>query len=478
MPRYKLIEAREKAGLTQRKLAELVGCERKAPNYWEAGTSNPRGYHCAKILDVLKDVLKDVLTEEDNDLFKNYPEGQIPQTVVSSPNNCSQLPTTQPLSPTCQKDTAQDRMDSSDSIDIQESEEEPSMDKGRRDLNSTIAAGIIAAGTGLTLVSSTQIITAPLVEADAYLDVCRTSIGTWWHWYDTGNYLELESALNKNVPVLKNIAKTVLPLQTTVSPLQKEAASLAVEAMIMQISLFSRNLKYSQRERHCYNAVQMGELSGDRNLLALAQYWYGDTFTYCYDQPLRAIDILNDALKDLGSSASVVRSTIYSDLSIAHAQDKDERNAKENEKLSRDYMEMARSAWPDNPELDPLFRCILHNLSELDQFDGKALLCLAERIPNSKYARQAYDLFEKSASQTASKGYLVQAIIRQADAARVLGYMDECVACLTNAYEKSRSISRLSQISGVISNMPLKWQKETSIQGLHKDITHAIVEYR
>ena len=169
----------------------------------------------------------------------------------------------------------------------------------------------------------------------------------------------------------------------------------------------------------------------------------------------------------------MVRSAIYSDLSIAHAQDKHEGNAKENEKLSRDYMEMARNAWPDNPELDPFFRCIGHSLSELDQFDGKALLYLAERTHNRRYAELALDAFEKSANTT-GKGFLVQAYTRRADAARVLGDMRECVTCLTNVVEIAVGLSRFIEAGDVISNMPDAWKRETDVQKLQKNITHAI----
>jgi transcriptional regulator with XRE-family HTH domain len=462
MPRYNLIEARELADLSQEELAEAIGAERRAVIAWERGDVTPQPGHRRRI--------REKLQSQDRQLFTNYPEVQTPLDDVDTSQSSHSDNEEPALSSPCQRESPHDTMDSSNSIAIPGSEQElVSMDKGRRNLNSTIAAGIIAAGTGVALVSSTQIITAPLVEADAYLDVCRTSIGTWWHWYNTGNYLELESALNKNVPVLKNIAKTVLPLQRTVSPLQKEAASLAVEAMIMQIALSTRNLKYSQRERHCYDAIQMGELSGDRNLLARAQYWYGDTFTYCYNEPQTAIELLNGALKNVSDvdGNPLIATRISSNLSIAHAQNHDETNA-------LDCIELAYSTMPSQPALDNRLDKVGH--AELDQFVGKAYLYLADRIPNRSYASQARDLFEKSISQTTV--YLVQAIVRLADAYRAIGDKDECVTCLTNAYEKSPNIQRLSQINDVLHRVPENWQKETPIQNLQKDITHALVVAR
>src|SRR5437764_8117366 len=176
--------------------------------------------------------------------------------------------------------------------------------------------------------------------------------------------------LLKNVPVLKRLA-------TTASPFQGMAASLAVEPYIILIRLASINRQFADRKIYCIDAVQMGALSEDRNLHAVAQFWQGDTFTYCYNQPQMAIDHLNGALSNVDGNA-VLRSAIYGDLSIAHAQHNDECNAKENEKKALEYAMMARQAMPDHPELDSSYRCINVEHSVLDQFEGRAFLYLAE----------------------------------------------------------------------------------------------------
>ena len=314
------------------------------------------------------------------------------------------------------------------------------------------------------------LVSSPRVDPEDYLDLCSASIGTWWQWYYEGNYRKLERVLLKHVPILKWLANTI-------SPFQRMAADLAVQAKIMQILLANSNLQFRERELYCADAVCFGALSSNRLMLALAQYWQGDTYTYCYDEPLTAIRHLNDALTTIGNESSLIRSAIYSDLSIAHAQDKDERNVKENEKLSCDYMEMARLTIPAYPELDPLHPCIGMGSSELDQFDGKALLCLAERTNNRRYAQTAYDMLKGAINkQATNNGYLGQAYIRKADAARVLGDMNGFVEDLTDGLRIASGLDRLTYARDIIGRVPPEWKQETAVQDLQKAITNAIQE--
>jgi hypothetical protein len=164
---------------------------------------------------------------------------------------------------------------------------------------------------------------------------------------------------------------------------------------------------------------------------------------------------------------------------MAHAQDKDETKAKENETRARDYAEMARLAIPKQPELDAFFPHIGLGHSELDQLEGQVYLYLAERFPNSGYARRAYDTFDKSTSKQAmNHAYLSQALIRKADAARVLGDMKEFVKCWTKGFliaVETNSMKRFSHAHDAMQQIPQAWQKETSIQSLQKDLSQAIV---
>ena len=102
---------------------------------------------------------------------------------------------------------------------------------------------------------------------------------------------------------------------------------------------------------------------------------------------------------------------------------------------------------PSFPNIDPLYEC-LHGPSELDQFEGKSYLYLAENFSKSSYARKAYDVFNESTNkQSASKGFFVQALIRKADAARALGDIDEFAKCLTKGLLKANNFSSSGRIS-------------------------------
>ncbi len=59
-------------------------------------------------------------------------------------------------------------------------------------------------------------------------------------------------------------------------------------------------------------------------------------------------------------------------------------------------MEMAHTAMPSYPELDPIYRYAQWNHQVLNALVGKAYLHLAEHFPTSGYAQQAYIALEKS----------------------------------------------------------------------------------
>jgi hypothetical protein len=319
---------------------------------------------------------------------------------------------------------------------------------------------------------SLALVSSPVVAPDEYLKQCSVILDACWQWLNRGDYRMVERALNAHVPTLDRFANTI-------SPYQEFAASRAVEAKIMQILLATRSLQFREREGYCVDAIRFGELSGDRNLHAIAQYWLGNTFTYCYHQPQRAISLLNDTLSGLDSDTSLIRCAIYSELSFAHAQDNNNTNFRHNEKLSQDYMEKARSTMPKYPELDPFYRSIDMGLSELDQIEGKVYLYLAEHFSDGGCAKRAYTTFERSSSKPAlSQSYQSGLLTKKADAARALGDMDECVTCLTNGLRIGVEIGNLKRISeahDVMHRMPEAWQRETTIQELQKDISHAIV---
>jgi hypothetical protein len=275
-----------------------------------------------------------------------------------------------------------------------------------------------------------------------------------------------------NIPVLKRLANTIFPLQSL-------AASLAVQATIMQIILATRNFDYVGREIHCAEAVRFGHLSGNLDLLAAALEWQGGTYIYCHRQPQTAIPLLNDALARLNSDALLSRSGVFIDLAVAYAMDKTQEDY---ETKAREYAELARMTMPDYPELDLLYPCIQYGQSELDQLEGKMYLYLAKHSSNRNYAESARDAFEKSISKQAmNQAYLGQALIHKADAARALGERGDFVKCLEQGIRiaiEINSMKRSNQANDVMRHIPNDWKHETSVQNLQKELSHAIVVAR
>ncbi len=469
MPRYNLMEARVLADLTQEELADAIGAERRAVIAWERGDATPQPGH--------RRAVRRELNNEDPHLFVNYPaeEAACQADAAYDEVDASESPPEEPASSSpCHLDVPHDRMDSSDSFHsaIPEPDKELSpMDKLRRAINNAIGTTLV----GVNL----QVITAPLIETEGnrgptvpseeYIPQCSVAIDDCREWLSQGKYSRVERALQVHIPTLRRLA-------TTMSPHQETAASLAVEAYILLIRLATVNLQFADRKIYCVNAVQFGALSGDRNLHAIALEWHGNTYTLCYHQPQRAIAIFNEMLPGCNSDMSqLTKSAIYSNLSIAHAQNGNEHQA-------RDYMEMAHTAMPSHPELDFSYRYIQFNASSLDHYEGIVYLHLTEHFPNGNYAQQAYYALEKSISKhPLNQSTLGRALIKRADAARALGDMGEFVKYLTQGFSigvEIDSIRCLSEAGGVMGEIPPEWKREDAVQDLQKEITHAIVVAR
>ena len=272
---------------------------------------------------------------------------------------------------------------------------------------------------------------------------------------------------------------TLTQYANTESEHQQEAAELAVQAMILQMILANHSLDYAGRKKLGADAVHFGRISGNPLYLAVSYAWHGDTFIYCYRQPQKAIVLFNKALKGLGSNALLNRSSLYSLLSIAHAQIEDETNAKENAKLARNYAQLARDTMPTYPEFDPFYQYIRMGKAEFDQFEGRMNLLLAGHFPNDNYGETAYGLFNNALEKEAmSSGQRGKTLIRKAHACIIQNKMHEFEESLRGGFDIVARINHqghLSLVDEVVSHIPPKWQKETLIQTLQSDISQVKV---
>ena len=464
MPRKHLKEARQLAGFTQEQFAAILKVNPGTVTGWETQDNTIRPCSIKPIKDVLGDDPHLFAIEKADKVEPVEATDEERSTgPLALPQNDTGLSVQEP----CHVPVVSDRVDSSDSITIHI----PGSVRGIRAFMELVRrqfmalAGKASGGflfSGLTV----GLVPSAAVDPEEYLSLCSESVDRWWEWLSEGRDQRVERALSKNVPVLKRLAYTA-------SPFQELAASLAVQAKIMQICLACRNLDFVESEIHCAEAIRFGAISGDRDTLAAALAWQGNAYTVCYHRPQTAIPILHDALSYLGSGPSVMRSSIYSNLSLAYAQDDTQDDF---EKKTRDYVELAHSAMPAHPELDPLYQSFLRwDHSVLKSLEGKASLYLARHFPNSDYAQKAYAVLDVPASSGTREGVRGGALIKKADAACALGDMREFVGCLEQGLSVSGTIRRMSEASDVMGRIPDVWQHETAVQNLQKEVSHALV---
>lgn len=414
MSRINLVKARQRAGYDQGQFAQLLEVDQSQLSKWESGKVYPTRFYRDKIHDILGD---------DPELFDIVYAG--------SPKGLRNI-----------------------------------MEMLRRQFLEWL--GGIGGASALGNVSL-AIVSAHVQSPDEYIEQAKIAIADCWDNLSLGLFHKVERTLNAHMPTLKRLA-------TTISPFQSVAANLGVQACVMKVLLATRNADFLERESRCVQAVQFGALSGDRRLWSTALYFQGETYTFCYNQPQRAIDIFNDALSLLGSDASLDKSRLYIDMAIAHAQQEDERERLANQKLARDYIEQAHMLIPSNPELDPFFsRYIRMGHSELVQFEGKVYLKLAKHFPNEKYGQWAYDALEKSIQgkpiNTPSR---CQALIRKADAARAMNELGHFKDCLEQALPLIGSEKKLiNDANDVLGRIPEKWQREDRVISLQKEVARA-----
>src|SRR5436305_3657082 len=443
--RSNMVKARKDAHLSQKDVSQKMNVDIKSVNNWEKARTDPRHYQ----IDELREVIGFAGT--DKELLQVF-------TVEES----NQEP--------CHQEAVHDTMNSSDHpfvIYI------PRSVKGFSEFMELFRRQFIEALAKITGVKlfdhvTLALVSSPTVEPEEYLALCSEGIETWWEWLNQGNYPRLERALLKHVPTLKRLANTI-------SPFQGIAAGLVVEAKIMQIILATRNLDFVAREGYCAEAVRYGGISGNVRLYITALQWQGNTYVYCHRRPKKAVPIFNNALSHISDDTSLSKSGICSLLSIAYAQDNTQDNY---ETKARKNAELAQITMPKHPELDPSYKCLQFGQSEIDQQEGKMYLHLAEHFPN--YAQIAYDAFEMSTNkQSLNSDYLSGSLIKKADAARALGYMDKCVEDLTEGFrigDEIGSLRRLIEANDVMGRMPPEWGRERAVQELQKGITNAIQE--
>ena len=431
--------AREKKELDQQMFADRIGVTRPTVSLWENTDRQIRKYYM--------ETIREVLNNYDANLFMCDGE-----TRQESNENYTLPP--------CETVPNRDTVNSDDSYlsDNIESSEETDMDSKRRQINAAFAT---LAKFGL--VSGTGVISAlPIISPETYIQQSSQTISACKELINSGKYGKAQDTLNAYIP-------TLMLMATMPTEYSQRASFLMAQAKLLQMRLTGLNCDYLTRESLCAEAVYFAKLSGNTRLQATAMTWQGDTFTYCYRQPQRAIPIFTNALQIVENDARLNRSHLLIDLSIAHAQ-------RGNKDETVEFARQAQILMPEHPELDPFYQILdMGGQSELDQFEGKAYLFLSEQF--AEYAELAYNSFGKSIDNQAShQGYRCQAHIYKADATIILDSLPKFVEHFTEGLGIAVDLDskgNLTKAHDVLSRIPERWQNETPILKLKKDLALA-----
>ena len=473
MPRYNLTEARVLADLTQEELADAIKADRKAVNAWERGDVMPQPGH--------RRAIRRELDNEDLHLFVNYPEqdiaaathddGESSEVAVSSSsqgNICPQLQTSEQLSPTCQEEPNRAMLKSSDpnfDSDTQGSSEEYMELTRRKAIESfLLAAGIpFVSGSDGPMLLSMPIVIAP----GEFLGQCNAAITGCWQLLKHKGFDTVGDILSKNIPRLTQLA-------TIPGDHQDIAAGLAAQAKILEGVLAMHRMDLVGRELAMIEAMKFGKITGDPHIRITAMLYQAYTYVFMSPpRPSKAIPIFLEALRLVDSQACLLQSDAYSGLANAYAQDNDQDAALE-------ALSQAEALMPKYPEQDQSFLYADHGWPEFYLWKSRAYLNLTGF--STDYFQQAYDVFmlpDNSSGATTRSASMIA--ILQADAARGLGHMDHFIELLERGMFLAIEIDsqqRINEAHDVMGRIPTKWQKETAIQNLQKELSHAIVVAR
>ncbi len=301
------------------------------------------------------------------------------------------------------------------------------------------------------------------VDPTDFLPPCAASITACWHLLKGDDLAAVVSLLPQYMPTL-----TALAVQP--SPHQQAAAALAAQGNILHAIAAMHQLKVTERERYCREAVRCGYISRDSNLTAAALMYLGYTYSFNIRprRPEQAIRAFHEALQVLGTENSLLRSDILMGLAEAYAQRHDDAEALENMTLAQNY-------FPTYPENDPSYIYAECGLNVLYQWEGKMYLELAERYPQRGYAQRAWDVLALSANTQSINGRSIsETVLCQADAARLQGDVTTYTDYMRDGLHMARTLGsrkRYNEAVELFQKTPEPWLKEQSIKGLTKDFS-------
>ena len=161
------------------------------------------------------------------------------------------------------------------------------------------------------------LLNATVDDPKEFLHACRVVLDECWVKYHQNNKTLADSTITTLMPGLRELAMKP-------SSSQYEAASLALEAKVLQIMIAGDKQDYKRRISLGSDMVLIGKTSGDKNLHVMAQGWNSDTYANCYHQPETDLALLKKALTCLNDVSPLNQADIYMGLAKAYALDPNE----------------------------------------------------------------------------------------------------------------------------------------------------------
>ena len=469
--RTKLVEARINRGLSQEALAEELGVTRVTVNHWENGLTSPYPYYrgrLCKLFGVDHPGKLDLGYEGEEAVDTPPPEGREhgPEEIredirvlSSSSETGAYEEKREESSSHMQEHAVTAKLETGESCSTKPKPDAVFMlIQHLQTLNPRQLSEVLHTLPAFAMMDLSRLLRFPVVVPEEFLSQCHAGIGACWQLLKRNRMAGVSSLLAAYLPML-----TCLSMQSL--NYREQAAALAAEAKILQVVLVTENLDFTTRELLCLEAVRFGQMSGDGRVRARTLYWRADTYISCYRQPKKAIPLFKEALSSLESTASCVRSQICIGLALAYAEVGEGGEALKN-------IEHAKELLPAEAlrERD-------YGAAELDQFEGKVYLYLAEHFPDEGYAELASDAFERCIGrQAVSEDCRGKAALGKAQAACALGDFDGYSESLEGGARITLcnwSKKRQQDVQEVLGKAPEVWRKEQKYQDLIKLLREA-----
>jgi hypothetical protein len=183
-------------------------------------------------------------------------------------------------------------------------------------------------------------------------------------------------------------------------------------------------------------------------------------------RPQKGIEILREALRELGNIDNLVQSDICIGLAGAYALVNDEAQAKET-------IHLAQDCFPSHPEQCASFCYADIARGTLYRWEAKVYLDLAQHGQQQKYSQRAWHILEQSArTQSRSERSTLETVIYQSAAALGMGNLESYEAHLRMglvAAKEMGSHRRLIEAYKIAQNTPPTWYSDQRIKDLEEE---------